>query len=311
MPDPARERRTGLACAFALLIVWAGFILFARLSAKQALTPWDTAALRYAGSLVFILPLIAVRGLPRLGLLRGVVLVATAGLGFPILAYAGFAFAPAAHGAVMMPGTLAFQTAALAAIVLHEPWTRRRALALAVVAGGITLLASDTVRDHPGAWRGDILFLLASFTWATFTVLLRKWRVPALDATIAVAFWPALFFLPLWFLALPSNMHAVPWGAIAFQFAWQGGMAVIVAGFLFARAVVALGPGPTTAITSVVPALAALGAWPLLEEPLGTAGLVGVGLVCVGMVLGVAATRRAPAATLSPRPPVPPAAPTH
>ncbi|WP_376089807.1 hypothetical protein ACE7GA_18645 [Roseomonas sp. CCTCC AB2023176] len=58
----ARERRIGLACAFALLLVWAGFILFSRLSAKQALTPWDTAALRYAGAFLFILPLIAARG---------------------------------------------------------------------------------------------------------------------------------------------------------------------------------------------------------------------------------------------------------
>lgn len=305
LASAARERRTGLACAFALLIVWAGFILFGRLSAKQALTPWDTAALRYAGSFLFILPLIAFRGLPRIGLFRGMVLVATAGLGFPLLAYAGFAFAPAAHGAVMMPGTLAFQTAALAAIVLREPWTRRRALALAVVAGGILLLAGDTVRDHPGAWRGDILFLLAAFTWATFTVLLRRWRVPALDATIAVAFWPALFFLPLWFFALPSNLHAVPPGVTGFQFVWQGLMAVIVAGFLFARAVVALGPGPTTTITSVVPALAALGAWPLLDEPLGAAGLVGVGLVCAGMVLGVSATRPATAPLSAPPPVLP------
>lgn len=323
MPAPAsdaRERRVGLACALALIVVWAGFILAGRLSAKQALTAWDATALRHGGSLLFILPLIAIRGLPRLGLRRGVALVGTAGFGFPLLAYCGFAFAPAAHGAVMMPGTLAFQTAALAAVVLREPWTRRRALALAVVAGGIVLLASDTLRDHPGAWRGDLLFLLASLHWAVFTVLLRRWRVPALDATVTVAFWPAVFFLPVWFLALPTNLPAVPWGAIAFQFAWQGGMAVIVAGFLFARAVVALGPGPTTTITAVVPALAALGAWPLLDEPLGAAGLVGVGLVCAGMGLGVAATcpsspTSSPAgavpAPLSAAPPVSPPAGTH
>ncbi|WP_376089810.1 EamA family transporter [Roseomonas sp. CCTCC AB2023176] len=196
----------------------------------------------------------------------------------------------------MMPGTLAFQTAALAALVLREPWTRRRAAALAVVASGIVLLASSTMRNNPGAWRGDLLFLCAAFNWATFTILLRSWRVPALDATIAVAFWPAVFFLPVWVFALPTNLHAVPWGAIAFQFVWQGAVAVIVAGFLFARAVVALGPGPTTTITSVVPALAALGAWPLLEEPLGALGLVGVALVCAGMVMGVAGLPRGAAA---------------
>ena len=33
--------------------------------------------------------------------------------------------------------------------------------------------------------------------------------------------------------------------------------------------------------------MAALAAWPLLGEPLGVLGLVGVGLVSAGMVLGV------------------------
>ena len=54
----------------------------------------------------------------------------------------------------------------------------------------------------------------------------------------------------------------------------------------------ALGAGPTTSITAAVPALAALGAWPLLGEPLGAFGLLGVALVCVGMLLGVSGLPR-------------------
>ena len=45
-PDPARERRIGYACAFAVLFVWTGFLLSSRLSQQQAFTPWDVAALR-------------------------------------------------------------------------------------------------------------------------------------------------------------------------------------------------------------------------------------------------------------------------
>ncbi len=289
MPTSDPERRTGLTCAFALLLVWAGFLLTGRLGTYQALTWGDMAALRYGGSLVVALPIIAMTRFPRVGPWRGAALVATAGFGFPLLAYAGFSFAPASHAGVMMPGMLPFWTAALAAIVLGDAWTRQRMASLAVVALGIALLAADTWRDHPGAWRGDILFLGAGACWAVFTVLIRRWRVPALDATLVVAVWPAVFFLPVWWLTLPSNIAAVPGGVLAFQFAWQGGVAVVLAGFLFARAVAALGPGATTTITSAVPALAALGAWPLLGEPLGTVGLLGVLIVSAGMVLGVAA----------------------
>jgi drug/metabolite transporter (DMT)-like permease len=56
-----------------------------------------------------------------------------------------------------------------------------------------------------------------------------------------------------------------------------------------------------TAITAVVPALAALAAWPLLGEPLGAAGLTGVGLVTAAMLLGVAETRRSGPGSAAPR----------
>ena len=119
-PSPtaaARERRIGFACAFAVLFVWTGFLLSSRLSTSQALTPWDVAALRYGGAFLAAVPLVAWLGLPRLPPLRLLVMLGTAAFGFPIFAYHGFTFAPAAHGGVMLPGTLPFLTAALGAAV--------------------------------------------------------------------------------------------------------------------------------------------------------------------------------------------------
>ena len=286
-PDPARERRIGYACAFAVLFVWAGFLLSSRLSQQQDFTPWDVAALRYGGAFLAALPLAAWLGWPRLPPIRLLAIVATAAFGFPLFAYHGFAFALAAHGGVMLPGTLPFLTAALSAVLLAEAWTRRRLLSLAVVACGILLLASDTFGDHPGAWRGDLLFLAGSCCWATYTVLVRLWGVSAVTATLSAALWAAPLYLPVWWLLLPSNLAAVPAGPLAWQFVYQGVFAVLVAGFLFTRAVTAIGAPRTTTITSLVPAMAALAAWPLLGEPLGALGLVGVGLVSAGMVLGV------------------------
>jgi drug/metabolite transporter (DMT)-like permease len=283
----ARERRIGYLCAFAVLFVWAGFLLSSRLSQQQDFTPWDVAALRYAGAFVAALPFVAWLGLPRLPPVRTMAVVATAAFGFPLFAYHGFSFAPAAHGGVMLPGTLPFLTAALGAVLLAEAWTQRRVVSLAVVACGILLLASDTFGAHPDAWRGDLLFLAGSCCWATYTVLVRLWGVSAVTATLSAALWAAPVYLPVWWLLLPSNLAAVPAGPVAWQFIYQGVFAVLVAGFLFTRAVTAIGAPRTTTITSLVPAMAALAAWPLLGEPLGALGLVGVGLVSAGMVLGV------------------------
>ncbi|WP_270934062.1 DMT family transporter [Falsiroseomonas oryzae] len=290
-PD-RRERRIGYASACAVLALWTGFLVFSRMSVRQDFTAWDVAALRYAGSFMVALPLVLWLGLPRLPPRRVAALVASASFGFPLLAYLGFGMAPAAHGGVLMPGTLPFMTAALGAVVLAEDWTRRRLLSLGVVALGIALLALDTFGAHPGAWRGDLLFLAAGASWAVYTVLVRLWGIGAMPATLLLALVPAPLYLPVWWLLLPSNLHAVPLGAAAFQFVWQGAFATVLAGFLFTRAVAAIGAARTTTITALTPALAALAAWPLLGEALGLAGLAGVAMVSAGMILGVVTPRR-------------------
>ncbi|NGM22266.1 DMT family transporter [Roseomonas stagni] len=286
-PEARRERRIGYACAFAVLFLWVAFLLTARLSAKQDLTPWDAAALRHAGAFLAALPLVAVLGWPRLRGIRLGVILGTAAFGFPLAAYVAFGFAPVAHAGVLMPGMLPFFTAALGFWLLGEAWTRRRFASLGIVATGILLLAIGTFGDHPGAWRGDLLFLCGSLCWSIYTTAIRRWRISAVEGTMVVALWAGPIYLPVWWLALPSNLHAASWGVIGFQLLFQGVFAVLVAGFLFTRAVTALGAPRTTTITSLVPGMAALAAWPLLWEPLGAAALAGVALVTAGMVIGV------------------------
>ncbi|MBU8539546.1 DMT family transporter [Falsiroseomonas tokyonensis] len=281
----ARERRIGFACAFAVLFVWTGFLLSSRLSASQALTPWDVAALRYAGAFLAGLPLVALLGLPRLPPLRLLAILAAASFGFPIFAYHGFTLAPAAHGGVMLPGTLPFLTAALGVAFLGEAWTRRRIASLLVVAAGIGLLASDTLGAHPGAWRGDLLFFAGSCCWAVYTLLIRLWGIGAMQATLSIALWSAPIYLPVWWFLLPSSIGQASGGAVLYQLGYQGLGATILAGLLFTRAVTALGAPTTTTITALVPGMAALAAWPLLGEPLGWAGFLGVALVSAGMIL--------------------------
>lgn len=285
------QRRIGFACAFGVLFVWAGFLLSSRLAGTQAFTPWDVALLRYAGGFATVLPIVAFRGLPKVKLLPALALTATAGFGFPILAYIGFRYAPAAHGAVMLPGLLPFVSALLFTLAFGERWSMARVLSLLGVAAGIGLLASDTFQDHPGAWRGDLLFLGGVTFWAVYMLLVRRFQVGALDATFAIGLLALPIYLPFWWFLAPSNLAAVPWGQIAYQTVFQGCFALVLAGFLFTRALNALGAATLTTITALTPAMAALGAWPLLGEPLGWAGIAGVLLVALSMALAVRGAR--------------------
>lgn len=286
-PDSARDRRLGYACAIATLCIWVGFLLTARLSQKQDFTPWDIAGLRYAGAFLGALGLSAFLGWPRLPAGRQLAVVLTAGFGFPLFAYNGFAHAPAAHGAVLNAGMLPFHTAALGLVLLGERWTRARSISLGIVAAGIALLAWGTFGDLPGAWRGDLMFAAGGFCWALYTVLVRRWQLPAVPATLGAAIWAGPPFLLAWWLFLPSNLAALPLGPVVFQFLFQGFVAVLAAGLLFTQAVTLLGPQRTTAVTAFMPVVASLAAWPLLDEPLGLPGLAGVVIVSAGLLLAV------------------------
>ena len=285
----ARERRIGWLCAFLVLLIWLAFQISGRLSVRQALTPWDVAALRYSGAFLGVLPLLARRGLPRLKPRRAAVLVALSAFGFPLGAYVGFSLAPVAHGAVILFGGLPIATALLGAGLFRLRVPRAQLAVLPVIAAGIVLTGIDSGAGAgaAGAWRGDLAFLLAVGCLATFTLLLRRWAIPALDAMITLSLWGAPLYLPVWWLALPSRLAVAAPGAAIYQMIVQGPVTAVAAMFLYSRAVNALGAGPPTLVAALVPGLASVLAWRLLGEPLGPAGIAGVALATAGMIGGV------------------------
>lgn len=290
-PDAGRERRIGWICAAALLAVWVAFHLMSRVTTRQSLTPWDVAALRYGGSFLCVLPLLAWHGMPRLTAARWAAVLLFAGFGFPVGAYAGYQFAPAAHGATVMAAGLPVAAALLGAALGQSRITGRRAMSLAMVVAGSVLLAQATSGIWEGAWRGNLIFLAAVSSWAVYTVLVQRWQLSALDTTVAIGLGAAPVFLPLWWLALPSGMGEASWQAILTQLVFQGAGASVIAGLLYTRCVAALGPGTTTMLGAAVPGLAALTAWPLLDEALPALALLAIGLVTAGMLLSVSRPR--------------------
>ena len=287
----SRERRIGWICAAALLVVWVAFHLMSRITTRQSLTPWDVAALRYAGAFICVLPLLAWLGPPRIPPLRIVAILIFAGFGFPIGAYVGYQFAPAAHGATVMAAGLPVVATLLGLALGQTRLTGRRIASLATVVAGSALLAQATSGVWVGAWRGDLIFLAAVSSWAVYTVLVPRWNLSALDTTLAIGLAAAPVYLPIWWLALPSGMAEASWQAIVTQLVFHGAGASVIAGMLFTRCVTALGPGPTTMLGAAVPALAALFAWPMLGEALPAAAIMAIGLVTVGMVLSVTRPR--------------------
>ncbi|MDD5028368.1 MAG: DMT family transporter [Rhodoferax sp.] len=312
-------RAVGMTAAVVTVLIWTSFILIARVSTDPArapaLTPFDIAYCRILGAAMILLPWGAWlvqqdrrRGIHHtswLGLspLPMRVTLSTGffgGLLYATLVYSGFSYAPALHASVLLPGSLPLWTALLAWWLLRERITHGRLLGLALIVGGDLLVGGVSLLrafDGGQVWLGDLLFMVAAMSWASYSVLARHHGLDAVRATIAITTFAAITYLPAYtVLALTGVVQAkllqAPLPDLLFQATFQGWGSVVISGITFTQMIRYFGPVRSTMITALVPGLSALGAVLLLGEPLHWNLAVGLALVTGGILFGVVATTR-------------------
>jgi len=326
-------KAVGLMAAVVTVVIWTSFIVIARASADPArggvLNPFDIVYARLWGASLILLPwglwlswrdriraregVVPMRvgagqslgGLSPLPLRTTLQVGFFGGLLYGMLAYSGFVFAPAAHASVLMPGSLPLWTAMLAVLFLGDHITPTRALGLALIVVGDLMVGGTSLLhalDGSGVWRGDVLFMMASFVWAIYSVLVRRLALDAVRATIAITAFAFVTYVPvysalLWLQWVPGRVWVAPFHDVAFQMVFQGVGSVVISGITFTKMIQHYGPVRSTMITALVPGLSAISAAVFLGEPLGWNLLVGLALVTGGIVFGV---RKAAAIAIKP-----------
>lgn len=285
--SPLSDHTRGLIAAGIVVLCWSGFNIVSRYGSTGALTPFDIAALRFGVSGLLALPFF-LRMVPVAEYGRYFVLAMVAGVGYSLLAYSGFAYAPTAHAGVFINGGIPFWTVILVAATsgLHH-LSRRLLAALALTAAGLLLIAWRSLGDFGSSevWKGDVLFLTAALVWAVFGLLGRHWKVPPRSAIVGIAVFSLLAYMPAYVLWLPKNIAAAPMGEIALQAVYQGVVAALIAGAMFTYACQTVGVVRTSMLLAVVPGASAVGAWMLLGEPLTLMAVTGLTLVSIGALL--------------------------
>jgi drug/metabolite transporter (DMT)-like permease len=304
----------GLLAAVVTVAIWTSFIVIARASADPSrggsLSPFDIVYARLWGAGLVLLPWgwwlsrrahLAGQGSGSLGGLSPLPLAITArvglfgGLLYATLAYSGFVFAPAAHASVLLPGSLPLWTTLLALFMLGDRISWGRALGLALIVGGDVLVGGASLLhafDGSGVWRGDLLFITAAMAWSVYSVMVRKYALDAVRATIAVSAMAFVVYVPSYTLlvlsgAVDGHVFTAPWREVLFQMLFQGVGSVVVSGIGFTKMIQHFGPVRSTMITAVVPGLSAVSAALVLNEPLPWNVLAGLALVSAGIVFGV------------------------
>ena len=265
-----------------------GFFVLSRYGLQDAFSAADLAFFRYASGL-FLLPIVLANNPARLGGIgwpRGLFLAVFGGVPFGILLVGGLAYAPVSHGGVFAPGTVPMLTALLSWLILGDRFSRARVGGLALVLLGLVILGGGGFFESvPGAWRGDLMFIVSAVFWAIFTVALRVWKIDPVLGLAVVAVLNAVVYTPIYFLFLDPVVLRLGAGDWIVQALYQCFIVGILASVLYMRSIPVLGAARTALAIAMVPVFGILLAIPVLHEFPGLLETVGI----VAVIIGVAA----------------------
>lgn len=285
------DQTKGLLAALVVVVCWSGFNIVSRFGAKGIFTPFDIAALRFGVSglltLPFFIKLIPIKDWPKY-----ITISLFGGLGYGLLVYSGFSFAPSAHAGVFVNGGIPFWTVILVGILAGFKLARHTLIALIISTSGLVMIAFDSLVNHQmaGQWRGDLLFLSAALCWAIFGILVRRWQINPLYGICGIATFAMLCYIPIYALWLPKEIFTASWGDIALQGIYQGIVAALIAAGMFSYATHKIGSCEASMMLALVPAFSAIGGYFILSEDLNWVVILGIGVVSFGALLGAIPT---------------------
>lgn len=275
--------------------------MFGTAGTAQALGPDTSTPLGVAAARLLIGGLVMLALLPRLGhsyaevlmLVRSrtVWLAAVCSLMFQVGYFTGASLAGVALGALIIMGSVPLFSGFLGLFIGHRI-TASWLLATAICATGLVLLSADGITA--GNPLGVVVALLGGFAGACFTVVVKRMSdrgiatVPATVTAYLLA-GPAIIVLAiatgasLAWVASPSGV------ALAL---YLGVVAMAIPNVLWVKGMAHLAPGPSSTLMLTEPAVATLLGIIVLGETLAPAGVIGLVLVLLGLLLqGIVASR--------------------
>ena len=270
------------------MLLWAGYYLMTRFGLAHTLTVDDLVAARYVVPAVLMLPVawrfgVSRRGVGGLSWPKVALLTVTGGLQFGWFVTAGLQFAPAAQATMFTSAAVPLFVVLLAWPFLRELPTLGQIAGIALILAGDALVVSRGLAGDTGQLRGQIMFVAAGFGWSICTLLVRRWRVSGLLATMIISIGSGVVFLPYYLLFGTSHLSAAPLVEIIVQFTYLGAFVGIGATLAYTAAVMVLGAQRSALTTALVPACATLLAIPVLSEIPTMAEAIGVAAVTAGM----------------------------
>ena len=279
--------RLGLIAGLSAAAIWGAYLALSRVGVAAGLDGFDVAALRYlvAGPVMLAILLMRRNGAhPRMTAVQAITVSVLLGPPFVLLSVGGYAFAPLAHGSVLVPASLTLGGLALSRLVLKEKLGFQRMIGVSVILTGLTLIVGLGAGPSGNSITGDAMFVLAGLSWAAFAALQQRWQLPAIDVTAVVGFAGLIALVPGYLIFRGSDaLMALPPAMLVTQLIVQGLLSGVIAMIAFATSVRLLGAARAATFPALVPGFALLIGLPLTGEALSI--LQAFGLLALGLGL--------------------------
>lgn len=276
------SHQQGYVYAVLAALIWCGFILVSRMGGVSDLLPQDVIFIRYITCSVILLPIWWFKF--RFNLLNPKLIICSliGGLGYALFAFRGFELAPASHAAVLLPGLMPLCIIVLSFVVNGERHPLQKWLGIGVITLGVGTLFYSYYSQNQTLSMGHVYLALASFCWAVFSVLIKRWNITPWQVTVSLAVITCVIYAPIYVIFLPKALFHTPVSDIVLQGFYQGFMATIVQMILYVRAIQAIGPASMGAVMAIVPVLSGVLAIILFKEQATPALMSGLVLVSLG-----------------------------
>jgi drug/metabolite transporter (DMT)-like permease len=278
----------GAMFGLAAVSIWAGWSVMTRLAVTTSLDAMDIPALRFGVAGLLLLPIVMRRGLAldRLGWLGLCGLIVGTGAPYAMVVAIGLRFAPAYDAGALNPGCMPLFVALIATVVLGEkPSTPQKIGLWLILSGALVIIVWHDTTWSTSRGFGDMLFLVASFLTASYTIIMRQSELDPIHVAALVSTGSLVIYGPIYFVVHGVHLAEIPTTELAIQVIFQGIVVTIISLVLYGRAVLLLGASRGSAFGALVPALSAVLAIPLLGEWPTASGWVGIVLISVGVYL--------------------------
>jgi len=205
--------------------------------------------------------------------------------GYQLAVNYGETLVPAGTASLLANTTPVF-AALLSFLLLHERFGPWKALGIALALGGVTVIAVYGAGSslEVGRLKGIAFIVLAAFSWAVYTVVMRPLtqRHHAFFITAYSILAGTLAMLPLirkGFFEDLGTMSAAAWWWLVFL-----ALGCTVLGyFLYSKGLEGLGVTVTAFYIYLIPPISLFWAWLILGETLNASILVGTALILAGL----------------------------